>query len=104
MDRIRVRDLTDIDAFAMRLDECELVHISSSVPAWAQPAVADHLLDALRTAPGRYAAITLYLGCAVRVAHSARARAAKCARPAQACPDRNRSAPLDAQPPAPATP
>lgn len=67
-DRIRIRELSRVDAFAMRVGGDALVHVSSTVPSWARPAAADHLLALVHSAPGAHAAASLALGAAIGLA------------------------------------
>jgi hypothetical protein len=66
MDRVRVRELTSCDGFALRVGEDVLVHLSARVPSWAQAAAAQHLSDVVRSARrAYYATASLGLGDAI---------------------------------------
>lgn len=70
-DRIRIRNLGDVDGLAMRAGDQTRVIISSAVPAWARSAAAEHLLQVVRSAPGDCAAAGLPVGDATRLAKPA---------------------------------
>jgi hypothetical protein len=65
-DRVRVRELTSCDGFALRVGEDVLVHLSARVPSWARAAAAQHLSDVVRSARrAYYATASLGLGDAI---------------------------------------